>query len=114
MRPAVLTPTFRNRLRLFFFVIVVIPMLAVALVLFRLVSTSDDANVDARLSQAQKSAAGLYDGDQARSGAAAKSIAEDSALQDAISSNDQAAIQARLRALAGGEQVHQARLRLGG
>jgi len=38
MRPRPLTPSFRNRLRLFFVVIVVIPMVAVALVLFKLVS----------------------------------------------------------------------------
>src|SRR3954451_4390713 len=104
MRPAVLTPTFRNRLRLFFFVIVVIPMLAVALVLFRLVSTSDDAEVDARLSQAQKSAAGIYDAEQQRSGTAAKSIAQDAKLQDAINAKQQTAIQAQLEALASAEQ----------
>jgi diguanylate cyclase (GGDEF)-like protein len=114
MRPAVLTPTFRNRLRLFFFVIVVIPMLAVALVLFRLVSTSDDAEVDARLSQAQKSAAGLYDAEQQRSGAAAKSIAEDTGLQGAINAKRQAAIQARLEALASPEKANQALLELTG
>jgi len=34
------TPSFRNRLRLFFVVIVIIPMIAVAFVLFRLVSAS--------------------------------------------------------------------------
>jgi diguanylate cyclase (GGDEF)-like protein len=114
MRPTVLTPTFRNRLRLFFFVIVVIPMLAVALVLFRLVSTSDDAEIDARLSQAQKSAAGLYDAEQQRSGTAAKSIAQDTGLQDAINAKRQTAIQARLEALASAEQANQARLVLRG
>src|SRR4051794_12284971 len=114
MRPAVLTPTFRNRLRLFFFVIVVIPMLAVALVLFRLVSTSDDAEVDARLSQAQKAAIGLYDGDRVRSAAAAKAIAEDPGLQDAINAKDQAKIDAKLRELSIRQKVHQSRLELRG
>src|SRR3954470_22320418 len=114
MRPAVLTPSFRNRLRLFFFVIVVIPMLAVALVLFRLVSTSDDAEVDARVSQAQKAAIGLYDGDRARSAAAAKAIAEDAGLQDAINAGQQARIDAKLRELSIREKVHQSRLELRG
>jgi diguanylate cyclase (GGDEF)-like protein len=114
MRPAVLTPSFRNRLRLFFFVIVVVPMLAVALVLFRLASASDDAKVDARLSQAQRSAAALYDEDQRRAGDAAKVIAQDRGLQDAISAKRQTQIQARLTSLAAARGVHQARLTLAG
>jgi diguanylate cyclase (GGDEF)-like protein len=114
MRPAVLTPSFRNRLRLFFFVIVVIPMVAVALVLFRLVSRSDDAKVDARLSQAQKSALGIYETEQRRAGTTAKGIAGDRRLQDAISAKNQAAVQARLQQLSSGAGVSQARLQLKG
>src|SRR5215210_7311073 len=100
MRPPVFTPSFRNRLRLFFLVIVVVPMVAVALVLFRLVSTSEDAQVDARLSQAQRSAQGLYVEDQQRSGVAAKEIATDTQLQAAISADDAKLVQGRLQALA--------------
>src|SRR5215208_2933716 len=97
MRPRpVLTPTFRNRLRLFFLVIVVVPMIAVALVLFRLVSTSEDAKVDARLSQSQRSAQGLYVQDQKRAGGVAKNIAMDTQLQAAISAGDAKLVQNRL------------------
>ena len=45
------TPSFRNRLRLFFVVIVVIPMIAVALVLFQIVTRSEESQTDAQLSR---------------------------------------------------------------
>src|SRR5690348_10552187 len=100
MRPTVLTPSFRNRLRLFFFVIVVIPMVAVALVLFRLVAANDDAQIDARLAQAQRSASGIYVQDQQRAAGVARAIANDPGLQDAIARKDAKGVQTRLNALA--------------
>jgi diguanylate cyclase (GGDEF)-like protein len=115
MRPRpVLTPSFRNRLRLFFVVIVVVPMLAVALVLFRLVSTSEDARVDARLSQAQRSAQGLYQAEQRRAAAAANEIGSDPQLAAAIRDDDDMRVQQRLGALAAAAKVQQARLELDG
>jgi diguanylate cyclase (GGDEF)-like protein len=114
MRPTVLTPSFRNRLRLFFFVIVVVPMVAVALVLFQLVSKSDDAEIDARLSQAQRSATGLYLADQQRAGDVAKAIARDPGLQDQIARKNQQGIQTRLSALANRSGARQAQLTLSG
>ena len=48
------TPSFRNRLRLFFVVIVVIPMIAVAAVLFQIVTRSEESQTDAQLSEAQR------------------------------------------------------------
>jgi diguanylate cyclase (GGDEF)-like protein len=114
MRPTVLTPSFRNRLRLFFFVIVVVPMVAVALVLFQLVAKSDDAEIDARLSQAQRSATGLYVADQKRAGDVAKLIARDTGLQDMIARRDEKRIQARLDMLSGVQGAKQSRLTLQG
>ena len=114
MRPTVLTPSFRNRLRLFFFVIVVVPMVAVALVLFQLVAKSDDAEIDARLSQAQRSATGLYVADQKRAGDVAKLIARDTRLQDMIARKDDKGIQARLDMLSGIQGAKQSRLTLQG
>src|SRR3954447_12270633 len=112
MRPTVLTPSFRNRLRLFFFVIVVVPMVAVGLVLFQLVSRSDDAKIDAQLSQAQRSATGLYLADQRRAGDVAKLIARDPPLQDAIARKNPKGIQTRLDTLAARNGAKQARLKL--
>src|SRR5215217_2420496 len=112
MRPNVLTPSFRNRLRLFFFVIVVVPMVAVALVLFQLVSKSDDAKIDARLSQAQRTATGLYVEDQKRAGEVAKTIASDTQLQDLIARKDDKGVQSRLDELARAQGAKQALLEL--
>src|SRR5919199_1012475 len=55
------TPSFRNRLRLFFVVIVIIPMIAVGFVLFRLVRESDNSQADAQVNLAQKGAENLDD-----------------------------------------------------
>ena len=54
------TPSFRNRLRLFFVVIVILPMIAVGFVLFQLVSRSEQSQSDAQLSEAQRVAQNLY------------------------------------------------------
>lgn len=52
--------SFRKRLTLFFVVIVVVPMLAVALVLYLLIADSQRAKIATRVSAAQTSARNLY------------------------------------------------------
>ena len=47
------TPSFRSRLRLFFVVIVVVPMITMAVVLFQLIVASERSQTDARLAQSQ-------------------------------------------------------------
>ena len=42
-----LHPSFRGRLRLFFAVIVIVPIIALGFVLFRLIDTADDSRADA-------------------------------------------------------------------
>src|SRR5829696_7645789 len=66
------TPSFRNRLRLFFVVIVVIPMIAVALVLFQIVTRSEESQTDAQLSEAQRVARNLFRESAERANAAAR------------------------------------------
>ena len=56
-----LQPSFRGRLRLFFAVIVVIPMIAVVIVLFQLLDATDSSKLDASLSKAQNAATKLYE-----------------------------------------------------
>jgi diguanylate cyclase (GGDEF)-like protein len=114
MRARPLTPSFRNRLRLFFFVIVVVPMVAVALVLFRLVAASEGGKTDARLAQAQRAAQGVYGDDQARAATAAQSFVGDQQLADAIRARDSARIDRRLRELAAGENAARVTLDLNG
>jgi diguanylate cyclase (GGDEF)-like protein len=108
-RPA-LTPSFRNRLRLFFLIIVIVPMVAVALVLFQLVSRSEDARIDAQLSQAQNSAQGLYTAEQRRATAATQAMGQDGELAMAIHDRDASRIQQRLRELASNADVREALL----
>ena len=52
--------SFRNRLTLFFVLIVIVPMVAVAVVLFRLISDNEDGKADARLAAEQNVAINMY------------------------------------------------------
>src|SRR5215207_7523337 len=52
--------SFRNRLTVFFIVLVILPMIVVAAVGFVLASDSEQGKTDARLSEAQRSASGLF------------------------------------------------------
>ena len=94
------TPSFRNRLRLFFVVIVIIPMIAVGFVLFQLVSRSEQSQVDAQLGEAQRVAQNLYRESASEANDAGKAIAADTQLGQAISRKNTTAIQARLDAAA--------------
>ena len=55
-----LQPSFRGRLRLFFAVIVVVPIIAIGVVLFRVIAADDTSRLDARLSAVRIGAANLY------------------------------------------------------
>src|SRR3712207_6531752 len=61
--------SFRARLRLFFVLIVIVPMLSVALVLFRLITDNEKGKADAAVAAHLESAVGLYD-EKARDAAA--------------------------------------------
>jgi len=78
------TPSFRNRLRLFFVVIVVIPMIAVAVVLFQLVSRTGQSQVDAQLSEAQRVAGNQYRQSADRADVAGQAMVSDDGLRRAI------------------------------
>src|SRR4051812_46385582 len=108
------TPSFRNRLRLFFVVIVVVPMIAVALVLSQIVSRSEETQTDAQLSGAQAVATNLYRDSARRSDAAGRSIVEDEGLREAIADGKPAAIQKRLDAAATKAKARRVLLELDG
>src|SRR2546423_12819295 len=91
------TPSSRNRLRLFFVVIVIIPMIAVAMVLFRLVSESQQSQTDAQLSEAQRVAQNVYAASSRRASAAGQRIVADVALRRAVANKDAAALDKRLQ-----------------
>ena len=70
-------PTFRGRLRLFFAVIVIVPMIAVAGVLWHLLGESDSSRQDSRLGEAQTGAGGLYLEARRQAAAAAQAAERD-------------------------------------
>ena len=72
--------SFRNRLTLFFVLIVVVPMVAVAFVLFRLIADNESGKADARLAATKGSAINLYREDYNRANRAAEKIGGDVVL----------------------------------
>src|SRR4051794_30505873 len=92
--------SFRNRLTVFFIVLVILPMIVVAAVGFVLASHSDQSKTDARLSEAQRSASGLFREKQDEAENAARAIAQDKRLAQAIQDGGRGPIQARLDELA--------------
>jgi diguanylate cyclase (GGDEF)-like protein len=91
--------SFRNRLTLFFVLIVVVPMVAVAFVLFSLIATSESGKADARLAATKGSAINLYGEDVKRAERAAAKIGADVALAQALRADDRTALEARLGVL---------------
>ena len=92
--------SFRNRLTVFFIVLVILPMIVVAAVGFVLASDSEQGKTDARLSEAQTSASGLFREKQDEAEKAARVIAQDRRLAQAIQAGQRGPIQDRLDQLA--------------
>ena len=95
-----LQPSFRGRLRLFFAVIVVVPIIAIGVVLFRVIAADDTSRLDAQLSTASTGAQNLYGEARDEAGRVAGQIAEDQALSQAVSDEDEEAVQRRVETLA--------------
>jgi diguanylate cyclase (GGDEF)-like protein len=107
---AIFQPSFRGRLRLFFAVIVIVPLIAVAFVLFRLVSVSDEAKLDARLSEASSGTLGMFDQDRQHAAAIGQMLARDPVLAAALQARSRTRIQARLDTLTGRNRIRRARI----
>jgi diguanylate cyclase (GGDEF)-like protein len=87
--------SFRNRLRLFFVVIVIVPMIAVGAVLFILIANAETGKDDARVSANSDAAVRIAD-DAIREGqAVGREIATDVPFATAVRRNDIEALQAR-------------------
>src|SRR5687767_6653566 len=91
--------SFRSRLLVFFTIIVVIPMIAVALVLFKLTEESEHGKVDARLAGGVRTALSFYEEGRDDARRPLARIATDDALTAAMHAGDAAAIRRRLREL---------------
>ncbi len=106
--------SFRSRLTAFFVVIVLLPMVAVSVILFRLVADAEQGKSDARLAQAQRTALGVFDELGRQAAAVGGDIARSPRLARAIESGDGARIDGELRALIRRERAASALLVLPG
>jgi diguanylate cyclase (GGDEF)-like protein len=91
--------SFRARLTLFFAFIVIIPMLSMAVILFRLLSDNETGKADARIAARQRAAIGLFYDARQKAGEAATRIGRDPALAAALRANDPAALARRVHEL---------------
>ena len=93
---------FRARLRLFFILLVILPMIALAIVLFTLTSRSETGKADAGISAGTRTAFAVYEESAAAAGPAVRAVAADPQLSAALASGR--GIQQRLAQLVGGPQ----------
>jgi diguanylate cyclase (GGDEF)-like protein len=107
------TPSFRSRLRLFFVVIVVVPMITMAVVLFQLIVASERSQTDARLAQSQTVSQEVLRELEADAGEVAQTIGGDQRLADAVRESERA-VQRRLDTLTRQAEARYVQLRLAG
>ena len=98
--------SFRARLFLFFVIIVVVPMIAVALVLFSLTKDSETGKADAQIAQGLRVAFAEYSDARAQARGPLGRIARDRELGTALGDGDAAQVRARIRTLARRYDVH--------
>ena len=91
--------SFRARLRLFFVLIVIVPMLSVAIVLFRLISDNETGKADAGLNANVMAARSLFLEATRRSDGAVQGVGSDRALADALLRGDLPRARERARQL---------------
>src|SRR3954452_12584109 len=87
--------TFRARLRVFFVLIVIVPMLSVAIVLFRLIDDSETGKANASIAARQTAAISLYREATQRADGAVEGVGNDRVLAQALRSGDYAAAKRR-------------------
>jgi diguanylate cyclase (GGDEF)-like protein len=91
--------SFRTRLRLFFVLIVIVPMIAVTFIVFRLIAESENGQADARVAARQETAISLYYDARGDADRLAARIGRDARLARALrSSNANAGSTASLKA----------------
>jgi diguanylate cyclase (GGDEF)-like protein len=97
--------SFRGRLRLFFALIVIVPMVALGVVLFVLTARSETGKADAGIASAGRAVTGIYREEMERAAPALRRIARDPELQRALGAGRTRAAARRLRELSTGEVV---------
>ena len=95
--------SFRGRLWLFFALIVIVPMIALAIVLFSLTASSETGKADAEVAQGMRSAFALHGAESRQVRDDARRVAADPALRRAVVDNRVADARARIGELVGGD-----------
>jgi diguanylate cyclase (GGDEF)-like protein len=91
---------FRARLRLFFILLVIVPMIALAIVLFTLTARSETGKADAGIAAGTHTAFSIYEDSAAASGTAVRTVAADPQLTAALATGS--GIRQRMEQLIGG------------
>ena len=95
--------SFRGRLRLFFVLLVIVPMIALAVVLFTLTARSETGKADAGISAGTSTAFGVYEEEAARAEPALREVASDRRLRAALAAGS--GVDQRLDELVSGDVV---------
>src|SRR5919112_5652699 len=91
--------SFRGRLRLFFALIVIVPMIALGVVLFALAARTETGKADAGIGTAARTALALHREAAAAARPALRTVVADSRLQRAIVAGRSGAAERRMRDL---------------
>jgi diguanylate cyclase (GGDEF)-like protein len=97
--------SFRGRLRLFFALIVIVPMIALGVVLFALTARSETGKADAGIAAGTRTAIGVYREEMARAQRGLDRVAHDPELRRAVARGRTGTAALRLRDLARGDIV---------
>jgi diguanylate cyclase (GGDEF)-like protein len=89
--------SFRGRLRLFFALIVVVPMIALGVVLFALTGRTETGKADAGIAAGTRAAVGIYREEMERAGTAMSRLTRDPGLRRALAARRLEAAERRLR-----------------
>src|SRR3954447_1912168 len=89
--------SFRGRLFIFFTIIVIVPMAAVAVVLFKITSDSETGKSDARIAQALTTGLAVYQADVDRAQTALTQVARDPKMSRALARQKERPIRLRAR-----------------
>lgn len=99
--------SFRGRLFVFFTIIVIVPMAAVAVVLFRITSDSETGKADARIAQGLQTALRIYETSVSQARPALRRVARDPQFVRAMTRGGRRRVNRRARALLGSERVNE-------
>src|ERR687890_1268021 len=83
--------SFRGRLRLFFALIVIVPLIALGVVLFALPERIETGKAEAGIAAGTRTAIGIYQEEARRAGSRVTEVARDPALGRAVARGDMAA-----------------------